>query len=78
MRGVPQDADDVAIIRAIIAMAKSLKLRLIAEGIENAEQRAFLEREGCEGGQGYLFSRPVPADEIERLLGAAGVGRLAD
>jgi len=68
VRGVPQDADDVAIIRAIIAMAKSLKLGLIAEGIEDADQRAFLEREGCEVGQGYLFSRPAAADAIERLL----------
>jgi diguanylate cyclase (GGDEF)-like protein/PAS domain S-box-containing protein len=71
VRGVPQGTDDVAIIRAIIAMAKSLKLRLIAEGIENADQRAFLEREGCEEGQGYLFGRPAPAEAIEQLLGAA-------
>jgi diguanylate cyclase (GGDEF)-like protein/PAS domain S-box-containing protein len=83
VRGVPQDADDVAIIRAIIAMAKSLKLRLIAEGIENADQRAFLQREGCEEGQGYLFSRPAHADEIERQLGvprepAAGGQRPSD
>ncbi|MET0556926.1 MAG: EAL domain-containing protein [Vicinamibacteria bacterium] len=71
VRGVPQDTDDAAIIRAIIAMAKSLKLRLIAEGIENPDQRAFLEREGCEEGQGYFFSRPAPAEEIERLLRAS-------
>lgn len=70
VRGVPKDADDAAIIRAIIAMAHSLDLRLIAEGIETSEQRAFLEREGCEEGQGYLFSKPVPAIEIERLLGS--------
>jgi diguanylate cyclase (GGDEF)-like protein len=68
VRGVPLDTDDAAIVRAIIAMAKSLRLRLIAEGIEDADQRAFLEREGCEEGQGYLFSRPAPPDEVERLL----------
>jgi diguanylate cyclase (GGDEF)-like protein/PAS domain S-box-containing protein len=71
VRGVPRDTGDVAIIRAIIAMAKSLKLRLIAEGIENPDQRAFLEREGCEEGQGYFFNRPAPAEEIARLLGSA-------
>ena len=67
--GVPGDHDDVAIVRAIIAMARSLRMRLVAEGVETAAQRAFLEREGCKEGQGYLFSKPVEATAIELLLG---------
>jgi EAL domain-containing protein (putative c-di-GMP-specific phosphodiesterase class I) len=67
--GVPDDHDNAAIVRAIIALAHSLRLHLIAEGIERAEQHAFLEREGCQEGQGYLFSKPVEADTLERLLG---------
>jgi diguanylate cyclase (GGDEF)-like protein/PAS domain S-box-containing protein len=69
--GVPADIDDAAIIGAIIAMAKSLKLRLIAEGVETAEQQVFLTSQGCQEGQGYLFSRPVPASELQFLLSAA-------
>ncbi|MDB5902332.1 MAG: diguanylate cyclase [Betaproteobacteria bacterium] len=70
VRGVPVDADDAAITRTIVAMAKSLSLRVIAEGVEEDEQRAFLEREGCHEAQGYLFSKPRPAQEIEPLLRA--------
>jgi EAL domain-containing protein (putative c-di-GMP-specific phosphodiesterase class I) len=66
--GVPADHDDAAIVRAIIAMARSLRLHLIAEGVETEAQRVFLEREGCQEGQGYLFSRPVEAAEMRRLL----------
>jgi diguanylate cyclase (GGDEF)-like protein/PAS domain S-box-containing protein len=69
VHGIPKEADDVAIIKAIISMAKSLKLRLVAEGIETPGQRLFLELEGCDEGQGFLFARPVPAREIEGLIG---------
>jgi EAL domain-containing protein (putative c-di-GMP-specific phosphodiesterase class I) len=68
VNGVPLDADDVAIIRAIIAMAKSLGHRLIAEGIETGEQRDFLTRNGCDAGQGWLFGKALPHDEITALL----------
>jgi diguanylate cyclase (GGDEF)-like protein/PAS domain S-box-containing protein len=78
VRGVPDDADDAAIVRAIVAMAKSLKLRVIAEGVETPEQRAFLEAQGCEEGQGYLFSRPVPAADFEALIGMPGLVREAE
>jgi diguanylate cyclase (GGDEF)-like protein/PAS domain S-box-containing protein len=68
VRDIPHSNDDVAIARAIIAMAKSLGLRVIAEGVENDAQRAFLDMEGCEEIQGYLVGKPVDAGETERLL----------
>ncbi|GAA3534952.1 putative bifunctional diguanylate cyclase/phosphodiesterase [Zobellella aerophila] len=57
-----------AIARAIIAMSKSLQLRVVAEGIETAEQLVFLRTHQCDQGQGYYFSRPLPAREITALL----------
>ena len=61
-------SNDVEIIRAIIAMAQSLKLGIIAEGVENQGQLDFLAGEGCHIYQGYLFSKPVPARDIDNLL----------
>ncbi|HJW81382.1 MAG TPA: EAL domain-containing protein, partial [Acidiferrobacterales bacterium] len=66
---VPGDPDDSAIISAIIVMAQSLKLDVIAEGVETEAQRDFLRERGCHMMQGYLFSRPLPADELTALLG---------
>ena len=68
VRDLPGDPSDVAILRTIIAIARSLDLRLIAEGVENAAQRAFLLAEGCEQAQGYYFSRPMPAEVLDSLL----------
>jgi len=65
---VPGDPDDSAIASAIIVMAQSLKLDVIAEGVETEAQRDFLRERGCHLMQGYLFSRPLPAEEIPRLL----------
>lgn len=68
IRGIPADRDDMTIAKTIIAMAKSLDMRLIAEGVETEEQRAFLAGEGCEEAQGYLFGKPVPPEELAPLL----------
>ncbi len=65
---LPDDHDSVAIVRAIVSMAKNLNLTIIAEGIENDNQVSFLNALGCEVGQGYLFSKPVPAEDFVKLL----------
>ena len=57
-----------AIVRAILAMSKSLNMKVVAEGVETLEQAQFLCEEGCELLQGYLFSKPVPAFEANKLL----------
>ncbi|MEO8457179.1 MAG: EAL domain-containing protein [Chloroflexota bacterium] len=61
--------DDTTIVTAVINMARSLKLRVIAEGVETEEELAFLQRSQCDQAQGYLFSRPVPAEQFVKLLG---------
>jgi EAL domain-containing protein (putative c-di-GMP-specific phosphodiesterase class I) len=68
IRDIPQDKDDMAIVRAIIAIAKSLDLKLIAEGVETKEQRDFMVDEGCLSIQGYYYSKPLQAAEITELL----------
>ncbi len=62
------DEEDAAIAKAVIALAKSLNLRVIAEGVETKEQRDFIVANGCENIQGYFYSKPVPADEFENIL----------
>lgn len=63
------DANDVALCEAIIVMAHKLDLKVIAEGVETEQQRSILAAAGCDYAQGYLFSRPVPPEEMEKLLG---------
>ena len=61
IRDVEIDSDATAIVSAIIALAHKLQIEVIAEGVETDAQRIFLQNEGCEVGQGYLFSPPLPA-----------------
>jgi len=69
------DADAVPIIEAIIALARTLKLDIVAEGVEHEAQRSFLVDGGCGALQGYLLGRPMPIADFERLYGAGGAGR---
>ncbi|GAC1428825.1 MAG: hypothetical protein NVSMB68_00920 [Thermoanaerobaculia bacterium] len=68
VRDVTTDATDAAIVSAVIQMAHSLNLNVIAEGVEREDQLEFLRRQHCDTIQGYLFSRPIPAEGIERFI----------
>ena len=68
VRDIPRDPDDAAIARAIVSMAHSLGMKVIAEGVETAQQLAFLRANRCDGMQGYYFSKPVSAEDMTRLL----------
>jgi len=65
---IPVNSDDVAITGAVIAMAHRLNMDVVAEGVETQPQLDFLLENDCEYAQGYLFSRPVPVDDLQRLL----------
>jgi EAL domain-containing protein (putative c-di-GMP-specific phosphodiesterase class I) len=69
--------DSMAIIRAVTGLGKSLGMVTTAEGVENDEQLELLRREGCTQAQGYLFSKPRPAAEVERLLSAPRASAVA-
>jgi diguanylate cyclase (GGDEF)-like protein/PAS domain S-box-containing protein len=66
--GLPYEENDCAIARAIVTMAQQLRQEIVAEGVETAEQMAFLRELGCDQLQGYLFSQPVPAAEFAAML----------
>jgi EAL domain-containing protein (putative c-di-GMP-specific phosphodiesterase class I) len=68
VRDLPDDEEDAAIVRAIIALSRSLRLTTVAEGVETAEQLAFLKAERCDRFQGYHFSRPVDVKVMETRL----------
>jgi EAL domain-containing protein (putative c-di-GMP-specific phosphodiesterase class I) len=70
VRDLPGDADSAALVGAMLAMAQSLGLEVIAEGVETAAQLAFLEERGCRAFQGYYFSRPLEADAVAPFLAA--------
>lgn len=70
VRDIAVDADDRAIVTAIISLAGSLGLEVIAEGVETAAQRDFLAAHGCQAYQGYLYAKPGPAEQIEQLIRA--------
>jgi EAL domain-containing protein (putative c-di-GMP-specific phosphodiesterase class I) len=72
VRELPKSEDSRAIVRAVTGLGKSLGMATVAEGVETPEQLAMLKAEGCTEAQGYLFSRPVPALEVARLLADEG------
>ncbi len=68
VRQMSDDSSDATIVRTIVALGKGLNLEVFAEGVETAAQQQFLVAQGCRSGQGYLFSRPVPAADFAALL----------
>jgi EAL domain-containing protein (putative c-di-GMP-specific phosphodiesterase class I) len=68
VQGALENAGDAAIVRCVVGFAREFGLRVIAEGVETAEQLAFVRRVGCHEAQGYYFGRPVPAAEFARVL----------
>jgi EAL domain-containing protein (putative c-di-GMP-specific phosphodiesterase class I) len=73
-------SNDAIVASAVISMGKSLKHRVIAEGVETLEQLTFLQGHGCEEGQGYYFSRPINAPQFAKLLetGIVGAGAVCN
>jgi diguanylate cyclase (GGDEF)-like protein len=69
VRDVTTDADDASIVSAVISMGKSLHMRVVAEGVETRAQLEFLREHNCPFGQGYYFSRPLIAGDLEELIG---------
>ncbi|TPQ28657.1 EAL domain-containing protein [Methylomonas koyamae] len=72
VRNMVAESSDMALCEAIVVMAHKLGIKVVAEGIETAEQYQLLRRIGCDYGQGYLISKPVPAEQFERLF-ATGI-----
>ncbi|MBR0828999.1 GAF domain-containing protein [Bradyrhizobium manausense] len=68
VRDLPHDSEDQAIAQAIISMGKALGMTVVAEGVENAEQEAFLRTHGCDEMQGYLVAKPLPPQQMAELL----------
>ncbi|MEA3270463.1 MAG: EAL domain-containing protein, partial [Pseudomonadota bacterium] len=68
VRDLAHDTEDAAIVSAIVALGQTLNLRIVAEGVETAEQQAFLTRLGCHSLQGYLLGRPMTAESLSAAM----------
>ncbi|RLA71567.1 MAG: hypothetical protein DRG24_05220 [Epsilonproteobacteria bacterium] len=68
VRDLPDSEEDVGIAKAVIALSQSLNLKVIAEGVETREQKQFLIENGCPNMQGYLYGKPMPAEEVEKMF----------
>jgi diguanylate cyclase (GGDEF)-like protein len=68
IKDLPRDGDDAAIVTAVISLARGLGLNVVAEGVETAEQLRFLRSRSCDTVQGFIFSKPLPAEEMTQLL----------
>jgi EAL domain-containing protein (putative c-di-GMP-specific phosphodiesterase class I) len=68
IKDIPTEPDDMAITKGVIALGHSLRLKVIAEGVETKEQQDFLRSNDCDEMQGFLFSKPLPAQEVTALL----------
>ena len=77
IRDITSDPDDAAIVRAIIAMGNSLRLSVVAEGVEDEAQHAYLVEHGCTLFQGYMFGRPVPLPQFEAALNGGSEAEVA-
>lgn len=73
VRDITTDEDDKAIVKAIILMSHGLNFQTIAEGVETAEQLAFLRECGCDEVQGYYFSKPLPAEQLVEFVSQCAV-----
>jgi len=74
IHSVTTDHYRAELVRAILSIARCLKQQVVAEGVETLEQAAFLEANGCQVAQGYLFSKPLPIAELEKLPRRFGAG----
>jgi EAL domain-containing protein (putative c-di-GMP-specific phosphodiesterase class I) len=78
VRDIPADPDDVAIVSAIIDLARNMDITSIAEGVDRVEQLHFLRKRGCEEMQGYLMSRPLPPDRFAAWLARPHTGTITN
>jgi EAL domain-containing protein (putative c-di-GMP-specific phosphodiesterase class I) len=76
IKDLHEDTKSQSIVKFIIGLAHGLGMQVTAEGVETVLQANWLEREGCDRMQGYLFSRPIGADQLPELIAASGVSRV--
>src|SRR6202050_2470085 len=74
VRQITTSPNETSIVTAVISMGRSLKLRVVAEGVETQEELAFLQAHHCDEAQGYFFSRPLPPEQFAKLL-ATGISQ---